>query len=827
MKHFNIYGLPTDRESKRELAHRKLSREAAAEGMVLLKNDGTLPLRGKKLALFGIGARKTVKGGSGSGDVHERYNVNIEDGMKNAGYEILNTSWLDGYDKIFDKARADWVQDIERKIKGFAPWNVIKMFDVIHESTFIWPMSDAVKTSDLDDSGVAMYVIGRQAGEGADRTLRENDWFLSGNEISDLKLLASHYNKVIVVINCGGMLDLSPLDEIPNIGAIIYFVQGGQEGGNALGDIISGKISPSGKLTDTWARRYEDYPCADSFGSMDGNPDITDYREGIYVGYRWFDAFDITPRYPFGFGLSYTTFDITVKQASSQDTQVTVPVTIKNTGVAFAGKEVTQLYIEKPQGKLSKERQLLSAFVKTALLAPGECQTIHLNFDIKDCASYDEDTASFILEKGDYGVYIGNSSADTTLAAVVSLDETVVTERLTNICPVTENFEEIEAPEHTVLYPETAQRLHISADAVKTRIVQYTKPEIHCKTEKVKGTIEALTETELIELCVGGGYGGRVVNNSSGCAGRTTTKLLKHGIPNINLADGPSGINLMPKNAYTKSGSPRYVDALPADWQWGWLKKIEPFVLAKPGKGLRAFHYMTAFPVPALQAQTWNEDLVTTIGAAIGTEMLESGVSVWLAPGLNIHRNPLCGRNFEYYSEDPLLSGKMAAAITKGVQSHDGIGVCIKHLCCNNQEERRDYMSSDVHERTLREIYLRGFSIAVREGKPWTVMSSYNKVNSVYTPNSYDLLTKALRNEWGFDGFVMSDWNATEGDKASHCKALSAGNDMIMPGSKAARESLAAGLQDGRISREDLQRSATNILNLLFDSAVVKGDEKL
>jgi stage V sporulation protein T len=255
--------------------------------------------------------------------------------------------------------------------------------------------------------------------------------------------------------------------------------------------------------------------------------------------------------------------------------------------------------------------------------------------------------------------------------------------------------------------------------------------------------------------------------------------------------------------------------------------KIQPFVLAKPGKGLRAFHYMTAFPAPVLQAQSWNIELVERIGHAIGREMLESGITFWLAPGLNIHRNPLCGRNFEYYSEDPLISGKMAAAVTRGVQSFEGIGVCLKHICCNNQEDRREYMTSDVHERALREIYLRGFSIAVKEAQPWSVMSSYNMVNSVYTPNSHDLLTKVLRNEWGFDGLVMTDWNSTEEDKGDHELCLPSGNDLIMPGSAVAKKAIKEGLKKGTITKEDLRRSAANILNLILESAVIKSDKNL
>jgi beta-glucosidase len=827
MARFRIFGLPTDEVSQREAEHRLLAREAAAEGIVLLKNDGVLPIKDEKIALFGIGARKTVKGGSGGGEVHERYSVNIEQGLLNAGYKIENTAWMDRYDSHYDQVRAEWKQDVEEKIKGFSPFQVVKMFDVIHANPFRCPASIRILPEELDACETAIYVIGRQAGENFDRKLVKGDWYLDDNEVADIRLLAGHYKKLLVVINCGGLVDLSPLDDIDNIGGIMHFVQGGEEGGNAFADLVSGKITPSGRLVDTWAMKYEDYPSADTFGSVDGNPEKTVYKEGIYVGYRWFDAFGIKPRYPFGFGLSYTQFAWKSKTITREGTEISVDITVINKGKEYSGKETLQLYVAKPQGRLSKERFSLAAFEKTRELKPGESQPVTLSFDFKDCASYDEDSASWILEAGEYGIFVGNSCVNHKPVAVIELDETAVVEILTNICPVKEEFEEVNTVVENMHYPAELPRLNLSAASIPTRTVDYIQPGVNAKTDKVQSCLDTFTDNELIEVCVGAGYSQKVYNHASGCAGKTSVNLLKHGIPNINMADGPSGLYLMPKNAYTKRGSPRYVDELPEKWQWGWLKKIQPFVLAKPGKGLRAFHYMTAFPAPVLQAQSWNIELVERIGHAIGREMLESGITFWLAPGLNIHRNPLCGRNFEYYSEDPLISGKMAAAVTRGVQSFEGIGVCLKHICCNNQEDRREYMTSDVHERALREIYLRGFSIAVKEAQPWSVMSSYNMVNSVYTPNSHDLLTKVLRNEWGFDGLVMTDWNSTEEDKGDHELCLPSGNDLIMPGSAVAKKAIKEGLKKGTITKEDLRRSAANILNLILESAVIKSDKNL
>jgi beta-glucosidase len=305
-----------------------------------------------------------------------------------------------------------------------------------------------------------------------------------------------------------------------------------------------------------------------------------------------------------------------------------------------------------------------------------------------------------------------------------------------------------------------------------------------------------------------------------GAAGRTCTKLLKKGIPNIILADGPAGLNVNQINAIGYEGFPRYPDGLPEDWQWGYLKKLEPILKTKLGTKKTVYRYMTAWPSETVQAQTWSTDLIERLGEAVGNEMLEIGVSVWLAPGLNIHRNPLCGRNFEYYSEDPLISGKMAAAITRGVQSVGGVGVAQKHFCCNNQEDNRTGVSANISQRALREIYLRAFEIAVKEGKPWTVMSSYNRVNGKHVCNTYDLCTKVLRKEWGFSGLVMSDWNATE--QCSYAEAINAGNDLIMPGGNNVVKKLLGDLKEGKLDKNALNNSAARVLELIYKSDTCK-----
>ncbi len=823
MPKFRLFGRQTDEVSERELKHRQLARTVAAEGMVLLKNDGVLPLQNKKIALFGAGARMTVKGGTGSGNMQERYSVNIEDGLKNAGFTIASTRWLDRFDASFAAEKEEWRLGIETRIKHYKPWEVQRMFDeVIHITPLRFPIGDEIQPEDLpEDTNTAIYVVARQAGESTDRRLEKGDYYLSDVEEKNIRILAERYKKVLLVINCGGILDLSILDEVPNIGAVLHFVQGGEEGGNAFADIVSGKVSPAGKLTDTWAKDYYDYPCAKEFGIL-GNVLQQDYKEGIFVGYRWFDANDITPRWPFGFGMSYADFKITAQKTQIVGTTVTVTVSVCNTSSQYSGKEVVQLYISKPSGKLCKERKTLVAFHKTSLLAPSEQEVCTLRFDLRDCISYDEETASKILEAGEYGIYIGSDSRKNDLCAVLTLEQTVVTEKLTNILPIPKTFDTFAPNAEQVIYPHDVTRLIIDANAFGAKEVTYEAPLPVIKTEQTGKYIKSLSDKDLIDLCVGPGYSGLGYNVTPTAVGRTSISLLKKGIPNINFSDGPAGLNLCPKNAYTKSGIPNYIDEVPADWQWGWIRKIEPFVLAKPGRGYRVYQYMTCFPAVTLQAQTWNPALIEEVGKAIGTEMIETGVTLWLAPGMNIHRNPLCGRNFEYYSEDPYVSGIMAAAVTKGVQSHKGLGVTIKHFCCNNQEDKRETVSENVPERALREIYLRGFEIAVRRAKSWAVMTSYNLVNGVHTFASYDLCVKVLRNEWGYDGLVMTDWTASEKNPGEHTACIKACNDLIMPGHPKAKKELQEALKIGTIQRSDLEITAANVLNVIFSSNVWK-----
>lgn len=806
--------------SKREIKHRALTRAAAAEGIVLLKNNGALPLNNKTIALYGAGARKTIAGGTGSGEVHGRkgFGTNIEQGLLQAGYTITGTQWLDDFDAEYKRCYDAWYKMVTDKIRFVTPF---KMFDILSTHQFRFPVGRAVNLHDIETSATdtAIYVLARQAGEGQDRKTEPGDYLLAPSEIESLRLMAQQYAHVILVINVGGMIDLSVLDDIPNIGAVVYLVQAGQDGGAALADVLSGKVSPCGKLTDTWARQYSDYPNAENFSYRNGNLKEEHYTEGICVGYRYFDSFQKEVRYPFGYGLSYTDFSLNVVSVEKQNTSVCIKIDVQNTGKA-SGKEVAQVYVCAPSGQLQREYQQLAAFGKTQVLAPGQTQTLALTFDVQDLAGYHAQSAAWLLEAGDYVLRVGNSSRNTVPAATLCVEDEIITEKVQNICPPREEFVDWAIPRRADENGAGLPVLAFAADEFITQTVTYAAPPVK-SSGKLSKLLAPLSTKEKLRLCVGGSFVEKMVNLAPGACGHTTMALWnKYHIPNVQFADGPAGLNLMARVGITKNGAQKTLD-IPEQYNFGILRWLLLFVMAKESKVEAHYQYCTAWPVQTLLAQTWDTSLLEQIGHAVGEEMTEMGVTLWLAPGMNIHRNPLCGRNFEYYSEDPFLTGKMAAALTRGVQSHSGIGVTVKHFACNNQEDNRTGVSAEISERALREVYLKGFSIAVRESRPKAVMTSYNLVNGVYTGNSYDLCTKVLRNEWGFDGLVMTDWNGIDLKHGDVPTCLASGNDLIMPGSKAIYKALVSAAKSGTLKQEDIDRCAANVLSLIVRSAVL------
>lgn len=813
----NLYGTLSAEPTELELHNRALARIAAAEGFVLLKNDNhVLPLNAKKVALYGMGARMTVKGGLGSGSVEERYSVNIEDGLKNAGYEITTQDWLNDYDAEYASTYQEYHDMVEEKIKGLT--NPMQIIPLAHSFVYRFPSGRLVTAEDVvkSDTDTAIYVLMRQAGEGNDRKLEKGDYYITDVERENLEILTKSYDKVILIINVGGHIDMAFINEISGIDAVILFVQGGEEGGNALADVLSGKENFSGKLADTIPLRYEDILFGDEFSYLNGDTNNEYYKEDIYVGYRYFDSFHKEVRYPFGFGLSYTKFELTTASAAINNTVAEVCVNVKNTG-NIHGKEVVQLYVSAPQAGQKKEYQKLIAFEKTADLQPGESQIVKLTFDMADCASYCEDGAAWILDAGHYIVRIGNSSRNTTVAAVIDLSETITVTKCRNACPCTDTMPLLAADVQEETACDDAIQLTLDVSAFKANVIDYSEP-IFEETAQEKAILDSLTVEEQAWFLQGGAIRNppKGALDIQGAAGKTVTALLDKGIRNVVFSDGPAGVNIVKRVKALPIGGFAPAE-IPERYNWGVLAQAMKAQIAQlPGETV--YRYATAWPVEMLLAQTWNKELLRQIGDAVGKEMIQFGITVWLAPGMNIHRNPLGGRTFEYYSEDPVQSGEMAAALTLGVQSHSGVGACIKHFCCNNTEDNRNGISANLSERALREIYLKGFEIAVKKSQPKTVMSSYNMVNHVYTPNSHDLLTDILRCEWGFEGFVMTDWISTNEKAADPAMCAPAGNDLIMPGNDYDRNGILAAINSGAISHETVRRCACRVLRLMLSA---------
>ena len=759
--------------------HIALSRKAAGEGTVLLKNEnGTLPLSKKeKIALFGKATIEYIKGGGGSGDVHSPYVRNI--------YEGFCEKEAEGKVQIFEPL-ADFYKEYVKKesVNVLTPEQIDERWSVVNAMEFCTERDDmtydtfaamhvrepAVPASLIESASLwattAIFTVSRFSAEGVDRRPQGGDYYLSDIEKDIITSLCEKFPKVIVVINSGATVDCEFFAENDAVGAVLFAWQGGIEGGAAIADVICGDVNPSGKMADTIAKSYDCYPCKDEFWESFR---YIDYSDDIYVGYRYFETIPgmkESVRYPFGFGLSYTSFDISSRIGFASDGKIVAVATVKNIGTV-AGKEVIQLYYSAPDGKLGKPSKALGAFRKTKLLSPSESETVVLSFDINSMASFDDlgkiAKSAYVLEKGEYTFHLGTSLRDTEkLGFTYTVEEDTVTQQLRNWCkpfklakrmlsdgtfealPMGEEEyfygvnepSEAKAPEEPVMFDEVG---------VSVTLDEFTAQ---------------FTEDELMDFV--GGHAPTGVANT-GCFGG----LKRLDVPPVPTADGPAGLRLEPK-----TGIPT-----------------------------------TAWPCATLLACTFDPELIFEVGAAAGLEIRENNIGIWLAPALNIHRDPLCGRNFEYYSEDPVLSGKCAAALTRGVQSSK-TAVSIKHFACNSKEANRYDIDARISERALREIYLKGFEIVVKEADPWTVMTSYNRINGQHTSESYELITGILRGEWGFGGMVETDW----GVKNDPVKEVRAGNDMKMPCGYP--EDLRAAYDKGELTRADLEKCVKRILEM-------------
>ena len=682
----------------------ELCRKAGAEGIVMLKNNrNILPIKENEIvSVFGRVQNDFFYVGYGSGgDVNAPYRVGFMEGLKNSGIKV-NEKLAEEYKKLCSENPVD---------DGY--WGHWPMsYDEIEISNEM--CIEAAKSSDK-----AIIILGRSSGEDRELKLEKGSYLLSDEEKKLISRVTSNFRDVILLLNCGSIMDFSEISAYDNISSILYVWQAGMESGNAIADVLSGKVSPSGKLTDTIAKSYIDYPGSDNFGDRKENY----YTEDIYVGYRYFETFAKDKViYPFGYGLSYTNFKIDNINFNA-DKNINITADVSNIG-EYIGKEVIEVYFEAPQGKLGKPSRVLVTFKKTNEIKPSEKEKISLSFPIEEMASYSEELSAFILEKGTYNIYLGTDVRSASKCGKIDITEDIITEQLEQFGAPHKSFMRLENIDGKPKYNEVPLSKRDLRETILNNIPKGIKTtgDIGYKLIDVKNgkislddfvaqlsydDLEALSRGDFIMSSPLGPTG------NAGVFGGITKSLEEKGVPPITTTDGPSGIRLKATSSL--------------------------------------------LPIGVSLASTWNTELIECLYEEIGKEMKTRGSDVLLAPGMNIHRNPLCGRNFEYFSEDPVVTGKCGAAVVKGVQKY-GLSACPKHFACNNQETNRTFADSIVSERALREIYLLGFEICVKVARPLNLMTSYNRINGVWGHYQYELVTGILKKEWGYEGNVMTDW---------------------------------------------------------------------
>jgi beta-glucosidase len=798
---------------KYEQEHLELVKKTAAECTLFLKKDDTFPLTAPcKVAAFGNGIRHTIKGGTGSGEVNSRFSVNVEQGLKDAGFTITTEKWLDAFDEVLVENHKKFVKNLKEEAAALGVNALMYGMGMVQPE----PEHDLPLDGDGD---VCIYVLARNSGEGNDRKPEKGDVLLTDSEARDINALNKKFDKFLLVLNVGGPVDLTPVLDVKNI---LLLSQLGVVTGNVLTDIVLGKVNPSGKLATTWAK-WEDYSTIGDFGDKDD----VNYKEGIYVGYRYFDTMNVKPIFEFGFGKSYTEFDVEPTGATNNKDEITVNVKVTNTG-KVSGKEVVQVYVACPLGKLDKPLKDLAAFVKTKELKAGESEVVSASFKLSDLASYDEETASYILDKGNYVVCAGNSSRNVKGVAAIVLADTVTTLKARN-CLGTPGFKDFVPTNKNEITIDGLAKIELSASDFETVSVKYDADY------PVDDIIAALSDEELAFINTGAfdpqKTGMEVIGNASfavaGAAGETTTLYKDKGIKSMVMADGPAGLRLN-KEYYEDENGVHGIGSnlesmfeLMDDEEKAAAAEMAKKAAPKEGTVIKE-QYATAIPIGTAIAQSYNYDLAKCYGDMVGKEMERFKVQLWLAPALNIHRSILCGRNFEYYSEDPLVAGMFAAAITEGVQSHKGCGTTIKHYAANNAETNRYNSNSHVSERAMREIYLKGFGICVRKTQPKAVMTSYNLLNGQHTSEHRGLIEEILRSEYGYEGIVMTDWvvdmlSASNENKyrgALAAEVVKAGGDLFMPGCQKDFDGIMKGLADGSISRKQIQQNATRVYRM-------------
>ena len=762
-----------------------LAREAVAEGIVLIKNeDGVLPLNGHhRVALFGRTQFNYYKSGTGSGGlVNTKYVTGIYEALC-ADKEIeLNASVRRTYE--------EWIADhpfVTGNGWGEEPWYQEEM-----------PLTEELVAQAACESDTAIIIIGRTAGEDQDCKAEPGSYLLTDTELDMLKKVCGAFERTVVLLNVGNILDMKWMEQV-NPNAVLYVWQGGQEGGNGVLDVLKGTVAPSGRLTDTISRDITDHFST----AYHGDPDRNLYVEDIYVGYRYFETFaQDKVLYPFGFGLSYTTFERELTDVRITPEGFRFRIRVTNTGFC-AGKDAVLLFVSAPQGKLGKAARSLCAFGKTRVLEAGESEELELAVAKYEIASYDDSGAtghksSYVLEAGEYRFFLGGDVREAREVYSWEAADTEVLETLQEaLAPVVSfrrlrpgtgqdgayvpDFEEV--PTRTVA-PMDRRREKLPTEIPYTGDQGYRLKDVRDGKVTPEQFVAQLDDEELMAIVRGEGMSPvGVTPGIAGAFGGVREDLVKYGLPKAGCSDGPSGIRM--------------------------------------DCGTKAF----AMPNGTCLACSFNEELSEALYGYEGMELRKNHIDTLLGPGMNIHRNPLNGRNFEYFSEDPLVTGRMAAAQIRGMQKY-GVTGTIKHFACNNQEYMRSKVDSVVSERALREIYLKGYEIAVKEADAFLVMTSYNRLNGIHAASNYDLLTTILHDEWGFEGAVMTDWWAQgneEGEESvlGHTAVMvRAQNDifMVMPdaGLFTAHDTSAEGLKNGTLTRGELQRSAINICTALI-----------
>ncbi len=760
----------------------KKAREVIAEGCVLLRNHGqALPLEaGCRIAVFGRTQMNDYKSGLGSGGlVNTRYVTGVFAALKDLGIYSMDEAVRQAYEAWTAEHPFDMGDGWSNH-----PWYQQEM-----------PLEESFVLEAAQRNDAAVILLGRTAGEDRDNADEPGSWQLADGEKAMLDVVCRSFSRTIVLLNTGNIIDMNWV-ETYQPSAVMYVWQGGQEHGSGVAQVLCGRVNPSGRLTDTIAAHVADYPSAEGFG----DPDRAVYAEDIYVGYRYFETFARDKvLYPFGYGLSYTTFSHRPLSLSWDGRQAVLRHRVENTG-SVAGREVAQVYVQPPQGALGKPERVLCAFAKTGVLAPGESVELELTIPAQRMASYDDGGAAgrrscYVLEAGEYCFFAGKNVRRAEAAGSFTLTDTQAVLQLEEACAPVEAFRRFHrAPDGSLTMEDAPLRTEDPAHRRFERLPQSLPPvaEGSWKLADVaqgRCTLEAFvgqfSDDDLCAIVRGEGMSSpRVTPGTAGAIGGVTQRLTDlFGLPTACCADGPSGIRM--------------------------------------DCGNKAF----SLPNGASQASTWNEALLEELYQMEGMEMRMYQVDALLGPGINIHRHPLNGRNFEYFSEDPLVTGKMAAAQLRGL-AHSGVTGTIKHYACNNQEKRRTRVNAVVSERALREIYLKGFEIAVREGGAYTLMTSYNPLNGCWTASHYDLNTTILRGEWDFDGIVMTDWwamGSEEDGEPSTTKVASmvrAQNDLFMvtncAGENSGEDDSAESLRLGKVTRAEYQRSAMNICRYLM-----------